>query len=402
MSSFSFSKLPKLDQLVIARMDTRNEPFAIGVVVAEPTLRDTFDPPQRTHTLTLQRSESTGGAVRAAAAVSAPAVPARGAAIPHWEDLPLSQTIQLTTESFEVLVQWYDLQSDWVTKLRLLDDDHWHAEYAKRAAAVVAAQVESRPPSEDWIVSQYKAAVFLPKPGKAEEVQDTLAVASLIAWGARDVLLTAAGQLSTAAFEAVWRDLVEAQVPMSKGRQVVAASRSSSSSSSSNSVDDDELSDDGDSSVTHDGGGYITVASKKRPKKQDTATPKRRRTSAVARAAPASAPAVLAQQGKRSGRNLAAKHVATSANAESAAASSPAAAAAAAAAATAAATAIPAATITTSGTASACARGPCANCEEMHKKMFVLAREVHDVWRQLTDVAARAYQDGGCLGRRVD
>jgi hypothetical protein len=384
------SKMPFVDEIVIARMDTRNEPFAIGVIVAEPTLRDASCPPKRTHTLTLQRNESVGGASRAAAAESAPSVPARGLTASQAEELPLAVSMKLSPESYDVLVQWYDLQSDWVTKLRLLDDEHWNAEYAKhtRADDIVVSRTGQRPPSEDWIVRQYKRAVFLPKPGKAEEVQDTLAVASLIAWGARDALLTAAGQLTKAAYKAVWFDLVTAPPKKCNGTKVIAGfgSSSSGSSSSSSSSDDDQSSDDGDSSVTLDGGS-TTVAqlSRKRQKKQDPPKSKRRRTNAVARAAPLSAPAAATQPGARSRRSAETNNAATSALA---AAASPAAAAAA----TTTDTAAAASASTASVTAASAATRRCASCQELQQQVLVLSRDFGEVWRLIGNISQRIHQ----------
>ena len=219
LKSFNAAKLPAEGELVIARMSgARSEPFGIGVVVAEPTLRRASSPPQRTHTLTLQRKESMGSATHAVAAAAASAP--RGLTAAQQDDFPLSQLAKLSSESFEVQVHWYDLQSDWVSRLRLLDEDYWESEYQRHEEKdlLVASQVGRQQPSAGWIVAQYEEATFLPKPGQPQEVQDTLAVAALILWGSPNALLTAAGQLTQVAFDTIFLDLVELPCVADKGQ----------------------------------------------------------------------------------------------------------------------------------------------------------------------------------------
>jgi hypothetical protein len=299
--AFDVAMLPTEGELVIARMATRNEPFGIGLVVTEPTLRSTSSPPQRTHTLILQRNESMGGVVRAAAA--APAAPTRS-------DTPQPEAAQpeeLSSASFEVQVHWYDLEREWVSKLHLLDDKHWASEYIRHEQQdrLVASQIGRQPPSAGWIVEQYREAIFLPKPGQPVDVRGILGVASLIIWGSRDALLTAGGQLTPKAFDTVWNDLVE--VPRGAGpagpgncKQVAAAHAKGTASSN------DESSDDGSPATSRDDDCSMSAAaathSNKRRSKPGTpaataAKPKRRRTTA----APSSAPSLGVAAGRAAG-----------------------------------------------------------------------------------------------------
>ena len=382
---FDVAQLPVEGELEIARMSTRNEPFAIGVVVAEPTLRRASSPPQRTHTLTLQRSESIGGVVHAAAAAPAATTTTRGLTAAQVEDWPLSEVAVMSSASFEVQVHWYDLESDWVTKLRLLDDEHWEAEYRRHQAADELSRGGrlSQPPSAGWIVAQYKAATFLPKPGQAEEVRDVLGVAALIMWGSRGALLTAAGQLTSQAFDAVWRDLVEPPRRAGGGVGQQQAIRSSDGQSTSTTSNDESCS--------------AAAAHSSQKRKAATMTPRRARAAWTAPAkrprlqspaeAPSSAPSARTSAGRAAAdterkpstceymRQLRGYAVAAPAAAPAAAAAA-AVPAAAAAAAVAAAAVVPAA--------------GCGQCEQLQSQLLEMAQDLEAVRRFVTALVDRA------------
>jgi hypothetical protein len=266
MSAFDVTKLPSIGELVIARMlGARNEPFGLGVVVAAPTLL------------------SSPCAVRAAAqhaGAAASAAPVRLTAA-QLDDVPLSQLATLSFASFEVQVHWYDLESDWVARMRLLDDKHWETLYQRHKAADerAASRAGRQPLSAAWIVARYQCATFLPKPGEADEVQGTLAVAALIVWGSRDKMLTATGRLTPAAFDAVWRDLVE--TPRDRQQVSIAAAAA---------ADDDDASSDGESTA-------VNHCRKKRSASTAAAATLLPAETKRARAAPSSAPSKLKTAG---------------------------------------------------------------------------------------------------------
>jgi len=239
------ARLPRIGDLVAVRMSvTRSEPFAIGEVISEPILQQL--PPQRTHTLTLKRSESTqpGGSAAAGPGRGAAAAASKADHEPEHhlldEDMPLSQLLHHVRQSSQrvasrlsdgtgekadapdereryfVEVHWFDLESTWVDKLKLLNDAHWRAQYTLHQAedeAFAAKLGPGRTPmAAAWIVDQYRKAVFLRKPCcTAGTATALLSFSSLIAYGPREQLLTPTDCLNIAAFAIIREDLLETQ-----------------------------------------------------------------------------------------------------------------------------------------------------------------------------------------------
>lgn len=257
-----FSKLPAVGELVVARMSgPRNEPFGIGVVLAAPTLR--HDPPERTHTLSFKRSPSTGAPfVSAAAAAADGSSEIARLTAEQLDDLPLSQVARIPAEElamlirqpsavaadtqesfFEVRVHWYDLEASWVEKLNLLKDSWWSHRYAEHRVSDAKELARVPPPcSVPWIVDQYKKAVFLLKPAEADndnKVEGLLSVSSLILWGSKSQLLTAAGQITPQAFALIRADLLELR-PQQETKSRRSPARAAAVRRRSHTADDDE------------------------------------------------------------------------------------------------------------------------------------------------------------------
>jgi hypothetical protein len=212
-------QLPVVGELVVARLESRNEPFGIGRVVATnggSGVAHTFKRASSSASAashSVQAGKCGPPAAAAAAAAAAPAAASSVAATVELEseDLPLSALkAQPQSQVSSVSVRWYDLEESCVTRLKLNDDAHWQALYTTHAAADAAmtARLGHKPPSMAWIVDKFQTAAFFPKPSSGEPC-DTLPMESLIMWGSRELILFSTGQLTETAFEAIRADLTE-------------------------------------------------------------------------------------------------------------------------------------------------------------------------------------------------